>query len=183
MLYIQVLAWLYSLSEQNNNQRENIMTRKITALLATLLCVFGFASVAAAQDRTADHEAITELMWHYARALDTFNPDAYVSRFTEDGEFVSGASSTKGREALWDMIEGLRVSRAEQAEAGNPPALMYHMNTDVWVEFVDDTHARHHTYWITLSGANLIAAGVGVDHLVKIDGEWLIEKRDITQPE
>jgi hypothetical protein len=140
---------------------------------------------ASAQDQTADREAINELMWRYARALDTFNPDAYAAIYTEDGEFRSGANATKGREALWQMIEGLRSDREARRAEGNPAAPMYHMTTDSWTEFVDDNHAVHHTYWLTVTGAsggnpvNVLAAGRGEDHLVKVDGQWLIQTRDV----
>jgi hypothetical protein len=42
------------------------------------------------------------------------------------------------------------------------------------------------TYWLTLSGAaggnpvNILAAGRGVDELVKVDGRWLIRSRNVT---
>ena len=151
-----------------------------TGILVLLLSPFGMA-----QDRTEDREAINELMWHYARALDTFNPDAYVAAYTEDGQFGASTTATRGREALWQMIEDLRSDREERAAAGNPAAPMYHMNTDVWIEFVDDTHALHHSYWLTVNGAGggsppaVVAAGRGVDHLVKVDGQWLIQIRDV----
>ncbi len=63
---------------------------------------------------------------------------------------------------------------------------MYHMTTDPWIEFVDETHARHHTYWMTVFGSaepgaapNVAAVGRGVDELVKIDGKWLIQSRNV----
>jgi hypothetical protein len=57
---------------------------------------------------------------------------------------------------------------------------MYHMATDSWIEFIDDTHARHYSYWMTVFGSagqgttpSVAAAGRGVDELVKVNGKWL----------
>ena len=159
--------------------------RMLTAGISILL-VSPFVS---AQDRSEDREAINALMWRYARALDKFDPDAYVAVYTEDGQFGSSSTATKGREALWQMIEDLRAGREARAREGNPAAPMYHMNTDVWIEFIDDTHALHHSYWLTVNGAGggdparVVAAGRGVDHLVKVDGRWLIQMRDVAPPD
>lgn len=158
------------------------LTRTLAAGLGVLLV----STIALAQDRAADREAVNELMWRYARALDSFDPDAYVALYTEDGQFVAGGNATKGRDALWQMIEDLRSGREARAAEGNPAAPLYHMTTDAWTDFIDDTHALHHTYWLTVSGAaggnpvNVLAAGRGVDRLVKVNGRWLIERRDVT---
>ena len=153
-------------------------TRISTILLACLLPLVAQPVLA---DRTEDREAIEALMWRYARALDTANADAYAALYTEDGQFGIGDNATKGREALRNMIAGLGTNR----NSDNPPPQLYHMTTDTWIEFVDDTHARHHSYWVTMrtasgdSPAGVAAVGVGVDDLVKIDGNWLIQVRNV----
>ncbi len=158
--------------------------KNLAHILAAGSCLVLLSPLALAQ-RAEDREAINELMWRYARALDTFDPDAYAALYTEDGQFGASTTATKGREALWQMIEDLRSGREARAASGNPAPPMYHMNTDVWIEFIDDTHARHHTYWLTVNGAgggnpaSIVAAGRGVDHLVKVDGQWLIQIRDV----
>jgi uncharacterized protein (TIGR02246 family) len=125
-------------------------------------------------DRADDREAIEELMWRYARALDTGNAEAYAATYTEDGEFTAGATSTRGKQALHEMIAGLG------GELG-----LLHMTADSWIEFLSDSHAIHHSYWMTMrkaSGdqpAGVVAVGVGADELVKADGEWLIKVRNV----
>jgi hypothetical protein len=37
--------------------------------------------------RDADRDAIEALRWRYDRALDTFNADAHVALYTQDGSF------------------------------------------------------------------------------------------------
>jgi hypothetical protein len=160
--------------------------RYVTSAIVAVFVVICLPVVALAQG-AADHEAITELMWRYARALDTFNTEAYVALYTEDGEFNAG-TPTKGRTALRAMMDGLRGDR----KPGDfSPSGLYHMTTDSWTEFVDATHARHHTYWLTVragagrgagpggGGPSIVAAGVGVDELVKVDGKWLIRLRNV----
>jgi len=132
--------------------------------------------------RMEDREQIEHLMWRYTRALDSFDPDAYVAVFTEDGAF----GSIKGKDALHKMIADLRKRREEQAADGNPPAPMYHATENYWTEFVSKDHARHHAYWVTYFGANgtdsparMVSVGRGVDDIVRVNGEWLIQLRNI----
>lgn len=132
-------------------------------------------------ERTDDREAIEALMWRYARALDTWDADAYAAVYTEDGQFGVGANATRGRDALRNMIAAFGGGQGSD----NSPPQLYHMTTDTWIEFIDDTHARHHSYWITMRAATadgpagVAAVGVGVDELVKVDGEWLIQVRNV----
>jgi hypothetical protein len=73
------------------------------AVLA-LAALTGHPALAAeAQDRAQ----IEKLMWQYVRALDTENADAYAAVYTPDGQFGSGATAVKGREALKKMISEL----------------------------------------------------------------------------
>lgn len=138
-------------------------------------------------DHQGDRAAIEALMWHYARALDTFNADAYTALFTEDGSFKAGGNAIQGRKALWDMINNYRKDREERRAKGETVAPMYHMNADTWIEFLDDDHALHHSYWFTVvsgsgpdSPPRIIGAGVGVDEVVRVNGRWLIKNRDVS---
>lgn len=151
---------------------------KLHALLAaTSLSLL--AAAPALADRTEDREAIEALMWKYARALDTGNGEAYAALYTEDGQFGVGDNAVKGREALRGLVG--------RGGGAAPPQLL-HMTADSWIEFVDDTHAKHHSYWLTMRmGANgqppsVAAIGVGVDELVKVNGQWLIQVRNVNAP-
>lgn len=157
-------------------------TLRSSILLAGLSVLVAGPALA---DRTEDREAIEALMWRYARALDTADADAYAAVYTEDGQFGVGENATKGREALRNMIAGFAGSR----NSDNPPPQLYHMNADTWIEFIDDTHAKHHSYWLTMRAASgdtpagVAAVGVGVDELVKVNGEWLIQVRNVSAEE
>jgi len=158
---------------------------KSLALIALLLTGFFTAAQAAEPDfhqRMVDKEAIEALMWRYTRALDTFDPDAYVAVFTEDGSF----GNVKGRDALYKMIKDFRDGREEQAAAGNPPAPMFHATENAWTVYVTEDHVRHHAYWVTYFGANgpdsparMVSVGRSVDDLVRVDGQWLIQSRNV----
>jgi uncharacterized protein (TIGR02246 family) len=147
-----------------------------SSIWAACLCVL--AAGPAMADRADDREAITELMWRYARALDTANADAYAACYTQDGQFGVGDNATKGRDALRGMI-------ARFASNPNGPPQLLHMTADTWIEFIDDTHAKHHSYWITMRKASgdapaaVAAVGVGVDEVVKVNGQWLIKTRNV----
>jgi hypothetical protein len=151
-------------------------------LLASL-----FGSSAAMADEAADREAIHALLWRYTRALDTLNAEAYAAVFTADGEFRSGSTgATKGKQALMDMVNGVKAGQDERRAKGEAVGAMYHMTMDSWVEFIDATHARHHSYWQTVFGATgpgtsprVAAAGRGIDDLVKVGDQWLIQTRDV----
>ena len=157
----------------------------LAVMLASILNVT--AAFAAGDQQEKDRVAIETLMWHYARALDTFNADAYTALFTEDGTFKGGRNTVHGRKALWDMINNYKKDREQRKAKGETVAPMYHMNADTWIEFLGPGHALHHSYWFTVvngtgpdSPARALAAGVGVDEVVKVNGRWLIKKRDVS---
>ena len=95
--------------------------------------------------RAKDREQIEELMWRYARALDTSDAQTYASLYTVDGQFSAGANATKGREALKNMISGTAQRQAgAQQPARRPP--MYHMTANHQLRFIDKDHARIDAY-------------------------------------
>jgi predicted SnoaL-like aldol condensation-catalyzing enzyme len=124
--------------------------------------------------RVADDNALHELMWKYDRALDRFLPDEYAALFTEDGTF----GETAGRDALREMIAGF-ANREE-----GPPRLQ-HASTNHWIEYTGPDSASIHYYWQTYrlgegdTPTSLIAAGNGVDDVVRQDGKWLFQKRNV----
>src|SRR6187431_1601226 len=88
-----------------------------------------------------DRQAIDEVMWRYARALDTGDAKAYAALYTVDGQFGSGANATKGREALKQMIAAPRQRQAG-AEPAAPRPQLYHTTANHQVVVTDKDHAR-----------------------------------------
>jgi uncharacterized protein (TIGR02246 family) len=162
-------------------------------LAAAVLAVCFVASSAFAADADILREAkdradITQLMWNYCRALDSLNAEAYASVYTEDGEFVSGGAiaSSKGRDALKKIVTDVKKSQAERAAKGEKITPMHHIITNATIEFVDKDHVRYHSYWMTVFegvgrevAPRVAAVGRGVDDIVRVNGKWLIRKRDV----
>ena len=132
-----------------------------------------------------DRQQIEELMWRYARALDTGDAEGYAALYTPDGQFSAGTTATKGREALKKMIAGARQPQAGAAQpAPRPP--MYHTSANHQLVFTDKDHARMDAYHITMvAGAGRETpprvAGVGrsIDEFERVNGQWLIKSRNV----
>lgn len=164
---------------------------KILTGIAALVLMTWLGSLAVGADndalRVQDRIQIEDLMWRYARALDTENAEAYAARYTPDGQFGAGENAIKGREALKKMINDFKQRTAEnEAKTKEKRPALYHMLTNHSIEFVDKDHARVNAYYITVSasgGANVparvAAAGREVDELVRVNGQWLIKVRDV----
>ncbi len=143
------------------------------------------ASGDALAQRFADREAIEALMWRYDRSLDNYDAQAYAANFTPDGAF----GQTKGREALAKMISDLVAGQETRRQAGTTIGKMHHFTMNQWLEFTGPTTARYHYYHQTVFGTGgavgsatapvVAAAGQGVDDLVKVDGKWYIQYRNV----
>lgn len=167
-----------------------MLKKNIAALVLTTCLATGsaFASDADILREAKDRADITQLMWNYCRALDSLNADAYASVYTEDGEFVSGGAipSSKGRDALKKIVTDVKKSQAERAAKGEKITPMHHIITNSTIEFVDKDHVRYHSYWMTVFegvgrevAPRVAAVGRGVDDIVRVNGKWLIQKRNV----
>ena len=135
-----------------------------------------------ARDRTE----IEDLMWRYARALDTGNGEAYAAVYTPDGQFGTGANATKGSEALKKLAGGQPRTPAPGAAAAPARPPMYHMHANHAITFTDKDHARFDAYYLTARAAGgqdqplqVLAIGRSVDELVRLNGKWLIQVRNV----
>jgi hypothetical protein len=133
-----------------------------------------------------DRAEIEDLMWRYARALDTGNGEAYAAVYTPDGQFGTGANATKGTEALKRLAGGQPRTPAPGAAAAPARPPMYHMHANHAITFIDKDHARFDAYYITARAAGgqdqplqVLAVGRSVDELVRLNGKWLIQVRNV----
>jgi len=160
------------------------------AVAVLFVAMLGYRAAAGGNDtqrEAQDRAQIERLMWRYVRALDTENADDYVTTFTPDGQFGTGANAVKGHEALKKMIGDFRQRAAdEEAKSGQKRTAMYHVIANNYLEFADKDHARLQAYWMTVfaqAGPNVpvrvAAAGREVDELVRVNGQWLIKLRDV----
>ena len=159
------------------------------ALVATQ-CVAADAAMTGVQmmRQAQDRAAIEDLMWRYARALDSSDADAYAAVYTEDGQFGTGDKATKGRAALHKMVADLRQARIDREAKGEPrrPGTL-HMETNHSITFHDADHATYNAYWVTMftalgpdTPARVGAVGRSVDELVRANGQWLIKLRNVS---
>ncbi len=131
-----------------------------------------------------DRAEIEKLMWDYVAGIDGWNPDAYAASFTEDGAF----GRTKGREALRQMVVDLKKSQDDRRAAGNEPGNMHHIMSNMNIEFVTPDHAKVYYYWQTVFGGGagttppvrVAAVGRGLDDVVRVNGKWLIQNRNVS---
>jgi hypothetical protein len=157
------------------------------ALTLGLLQVAVAADSRSPAEEANDRAAIEALMWRYVRALDTLDADAYASAFTSDGSFGSGRNSEHGTAELKKMINDLKKNRADREAKGEAPTpAMYHVIFNHTITFTDRDHARYDAYWSTMfAGAGqeapprVAAVGRSVDMLVRQNGQWLIQSRDV----
>ena len=133
-----------------------------------------------------DRAEIEDLMWRYARALDTGNGEAYAAAYTPDGQFGTGANATKGTEALKRLAGGQPRTPAPGAAAAPARPPMYHMHANHAITFIDKDHARFDAYYLTARAAGgqdqplqVLAVGRSVDDLVRLNGRWLIQTRNV----
>ena len=164
------------------------LANRTLVLVGTCLGIAGIAQAGDADvlREAKDRAEIEHLMWRYARALDSSDAEAYASVYTDDGQFSASGNATKGREALRNMIVGFKQRNDERRAAGETVVQLYHMTADTYIEFLGPDHARHHSYWLTMAGGTgqenpprVLAAGRGVDELVRVNGEWLIKSREV----
>jgi uncharacterized protein (TIGR02246 family) len=176
---------------------ENAMRKKM-GICILVACAAMVAAPAIAADaamtgvqmmqQAQDRAAIEDLMWRYARALDTGDADAYAAVYTEDGQFGTGDKATRGRAALHKMVADLKQARLEREAKGEPkrPGTL-HMETNHSITFHDADHATYNAYWVTMftalgpdTPARVGAVGRSVDELVRVKGQWLIRLRNVS---
>jgi len=162
----------------------------VVVIMVAVSFIFVSAEAIAAEDdvlrEIQDRAQINKLMWDYARALDTGNVEAYVATFAEDGQFGRGTNAVKGRQALREMMGAFRKSPTVGQAKIQRMGSMYHMTANHYIEFIDKDHAIFHGYWLAFtsgSGENtqptIVGVGREVNEVVRVDGEWLIQVRDI----
>jgi ketosteroid isomerase-like protein len=145
------------------------------------------ASVSADGSYAEDRAMIEDLQARYLFALDFRDADAYAETFTEDGVLDYGAGKIQGREAIRQMVAGMRANAERQQAAdtsGLRPAAGRHNIANIVVEVTGD-RATGTAYWFHMGNANpersaqLNSFGHYEDEMVKVNGEWLFSLRKI----
>lgn len=181
-----------SLTEGRAPEREGEeMIKKTIASIVALVFVasLGYEAAAARNDtrsRAEDRAQIDKLMWNYGRALEGQNPDAYAALYTPDGQFDNGTNAFKGREAIKKMFTDLKHREAEAAAKGQRRTNVYVMHVNGYVDFPDRDHAHMEGNWLEVSPqtgpnepASVVGVGREIDELERVNGQWLIQLRNV----
>jgi 3-phenylpropionate/cinnamic acid dioxygenase small subunit len=171
----------------------NMTSRACAGLIALAIFTAGCGPAPPSQMATfqnyLDRQAIETTLVRYSTGLDTFDADVYASAFTADAEFTMEDKVYRGRDEIRAIVADMKVDRAKRsADAdpkNDPPPIMHHVMTNAVIDIVSADVARHHAYWMTVSGGpemysfRVAAQGSYEDELVKRDGQWLIHRRKI----
>ncbi len=155
-----------------------------TGVFAVMLAAPAIAARGPSTADLEDRAAIQNLVVKYTIALDTLDADMYASVFAEDAEFTFGGKTYKGRDEIRKIVTDLKARRAAAQPADAPKS--YHALSNTYIELVNDHEAHHRSYWQTITGPSsgpFTVGGMGryEDTLVKRNGTWLIQKRQIIQ--
>jgi len=130
---------------------------------------------------------IEDLQARYLFALDFQDANAYAETFSENGVLDYGAGEIVGRQAIRDLINGMRENAAARAAEDTSelrPAAGRHNISNIVVK-IDGDRAVGRAYWFHMGNANadrsaqLNSFGHYEDEIVKVNGEWLFSKRKI----
>jgi len=132
-----------------------------------------------------DRIAVEDVMARYVWAVDSLDPEGYVAVFTEDAIIDSNGSISKGQEEIRKIVTSLIQRRDDNRAKGLPTSNLYHVISNVRITFPKPGEAVHQSYWQTVrrdkAGAMTAAAmGRSEDRLVKRNGKWLIQWRQLT---
>jgi len=160
------------------------MRLRYAALLAFLIV----PALVTAQENLGTHEdriAVEDVMARYVWTVDSLDADGYVAVFTDDAVIDSNGSISKGRDEIRKIVTGLIQRRDDNKAKGVPTANLYHVISNVRITFPKPGEALHQSYWQTVrrdKDGRMIAAAMGrsEDHLVKRNGQWLIQFRKLT---
>src|SRR5687767_15743911 len=145
-------------------------------------------AVVTAQDNlgtSQDRIAVEDVMARYVWAVDSLDADGYVAVFTDDAVIDSNGNISKGRAEIREIVTNLIKRRDDTKAKGLPTSNLYHVISNVRITFPKANEAVHYSYWQTVrrdkdDRMNAAAMGRSEDHLVKLNGKWLIQSRKLT---
>lgn len=164
-------------------------TRMLALTLAAALLPIGSAvtAFAASAEDALERFLIQELQSRYALAHDLTDPDMYASVFTEDAELygAGGRLLAKGREALHAIgVNDRKRFNAGAADDERSFGALRHIVTNSVIDLTSPTTATGFCYVMTIVvrpgvGPEILSLGRYEDEYRKVDGEWLIARREI----
>ena len=152
------------------------MRTALALLLITIAAAPATAQNATLESRLRaleDKEQIAQLLIDYGRHLDSRNLAAYAGLFAEDGEWVGGFGTVKGRANIQAFME-------KSLGTGPNRNNSYHVMSNFSIVVKGDT-ATAWSRWTFITpgerGATVSQAGRYDDTLVRENGAWKFKKR------
>jgi uncharacterized protein (TIGR02246 family) len=132
-----------------------------------------------------DRIAVEDVMARYVWSVDSLDADGYVAVFTEDAVIDSNGSISRGRDEIRKIVTGLITRRDDNKAKGVPAGNLYHVISSPRITFPKPGEALYQSYWQTMrkdKDGRMVTGGMGrsEDHLVKRNGQWLIQFRKLT---
>ena len=169
--------------------------------MGTLLCAMAALSLVMGMSYTSastnvssyaeDRAQIEDLQARYMFALDFRDIDTYLSTFTKDGIVDIVGMKWQGHEEIREMLKSMSQNAPEGKEKPAAkeeqklyPATGRHNITNIVLK-IDGDKATGRAYWFSYGNNNpdrkavLSSYGHYEDEMVKVDGQWLFNKRVI----
>ncbi|MBO9498043.1 MAG: nuclear transport factor 2 family protein [Novosphingobium sp.] len=160
------------------------------ALAAAALALGAAPSAAHAEQQygasyAADRAEIEDLMARYLFAIDYFDWDAYVATFAPDGELEFASGTSKGRDAIRAAVTKFSAGIGKfYHTADGKPAKLRHVILQHVIR-VEGDHAWGRSLWLEMANhgegdqPKIGTYGMYEDEFVKLDGHWLIKRRNV----
>lgn len=155
------------------------------AVLLGLLFIPVFATAQENLGTCENRMAVEDVMARYIWSVDSLDPEGYVAVFTEDAVIDSNGAISKGHEEIRKIVTNLIKWHDDNKAKGLPATRLYHVISNVRITFPNPGEALHQSYWQTVhrdKDGKMIPAAMGRsrDRLVKHNGKWLIQERELT---
>ena len=114
---------------------------------------------------TEDRVEIQDLYGRYCLYFDRGAASEWAGLYTENGEFIGGGQHLRGRPALQKFLEEIGAGSLHRITANH-------------VIDVDGDRAVCHSSVLLVGRGKIASSGRIVDELEKVDGRWLIARRN-----
>lgn len=158
----------------------------VTIPVLLLVACGGGTLATPVHDAVADREAVEATLSRYTHGLDRLDAELYTSSFASDGVLVVTGTNYEGHDALRKIIADEAALREASRARGEAPRTLFHLESNSRISFPEPDRAEHEAYWITISrtaetpeGMQVLGVGTSTDELRRIDGSWLITRREI----
>jgi hypothetical protein len=164
---------------------------KIALAAAAVLLAGGISATASAKQPEyapsygTDRAEIEDLMARYLFAIDYADWDAYVETFAPDGELEFASGTFHGRDEIRAGVIKFAAGIGRfYHTADGKPAKLRHIVLQSVIR-VEGDHAWARTQWLEMANhgegdtPKIGTYGIYEDALVKLDGKWLFQKRNV----